>query len=282
MQRNAALALSVLNGVLGDHLHRTQNGLATRLELVGEVSRGAKVVVLAYGLMCTESVWTMESGDDYGALLARDFGYEPLYLRYNTGRPVGENGEELARALEELVRKSDPEEIVFIGFSMGGLVVRSACHFASTQALGWLGRVRRAFYLGTPHLGSPWERAGRALTRFLRAVPDPYTRLAADLGDLRGPGIKDLGDPCASYPLLPSIRHHLVAGYLDERFAELFGDALVPLASGTDGVCPDTSAPPPAHVKVLPKVAHLDLAHHPQVYEHIRAWCAEHEKENAS
>lgn len=270
MRRNAALALSVLNGVIGDHLHRTDNGLATRLELSGEVSRGAKVVVLAYGLMCTESVWTMESGDDYGALLARDFGYEPLYLRYNTGRGVGDNGEELSRALEELVAKSDPAEMVLIGFSMGGLVIRSACHFGNARGHRWVERVRRAFYLGTPHLGSPWERAGRALMRVLRAVPDPVTRLAADLGDLRSNGIKDLGDPCAGYPLLPSIRHHLVAGFLDERFAEVFGDALVPLSSGTDGVASDAK-----HVKVLPKVAHLDLAHHPLVYEHIRAWCAE-------
>jgi triacylglycerol lipase len=270
MQRNAALALSVLNGVLGDHLHRTENGLATPLSLAGEVSSGAKVVVLAYGLMCTESVWTMESGEDYGSLLARDFGYEALYLQYNTGRPVGDNGEALARALEELVETSDPEEIVFIGFSMGGLVVRSACHFGSERGHRWVERARRAFYLGTPHLGSPWERAGRTLLRVLRAVPDPYTRLAADLGELRSSGIKDLGDPCASYPLLPSIRHHFVAG---------FGDALVPLASGTDGACGDPSALPPEHVRVLPKVAHLELARHPQVYEHIRAWCAE---ENAS
>lgn len=261
MQRNAGLALGVLNGVLGDHLHRTTNGLATRLSLAGEVSRGAKVVVLAYGLMCSESVWTMESGDDYGSLLARDFGYEPLYLRYNTGRPVTGNGEELARALEELVEKSDPDEIVLIGFSMGGLVIRSACHFGNAQAHRWVGRVRRAFYLGTPHLGSPWERAGRALLRVLRAVPDPYARLAADLGDLRSSGIKDLGDPCASYPLLPSIRHHLVAGV---------GDVIVPVASGTDGGCGDRNE----RVKVLPKVGHLELAHSPQVYAHIRAWCA--------
>jgi pimeloyl-ACP methyl ester carboxylesterase len=280
MQKDAALALSVLNGVLGDHLHRTANGLATELSLVGEVTRGAKVVVLAYGLMCTEDVWAMESGDDYGSLLARDFGYEPLYLRYNTGRPVGENGEELSRLLEDLVARIDPREILFVGFSMGGLVIRSACHLGRAQAHRWVARVRRAFYLGTPHLGSPWERAGRVLTRVLRAVPDPYTRLAADLGDLRSRGIKDLGDACEAYPLLPSIRHHLVAGFLDERFAERFGDALVPLASGTDGACADPGARPPAHVKILPGVAHLELAHHPQVYEHIRAWCAE--EENAS
>lgn len=260
MQRNAALALSVLNGVVGDHLHRAGNGLATELSLVGDATRGAKVVVLAYGLMCTESVWTMDSGEDYGSLLARDVGFEPLYLRYNTGRPVGDNGEELARALEDLVAKNDPEEIVLVGFSMGGLVVRSACHFGNAHAHRWVERVRRAFYLGTPHLGSPWERAGRALVRVLRAVPNPYTRLVADVGDLRSSGIKDLGDTCASYPLLPSIRHHFVAGT---------GDGLVPLASGTDGACAASND----HVKIVSKVAHLDLARHPEVYEHLRAWC---------
>jgi len=277
MQRALGVAQSILNGVLGDHLERTGNGLALDMELIGanDLPKGSKIVVLVYGLMCTEDVWTMSDGSDYGTLLARDFGYVPLKVRYNSGRPVAENGKELARLLDELVTKSDVAEIALVGFSMGGLLVRSACHFGRANAQPWVDRVKRAFYLGTPHLGSPWERAGRVLTRVLRAVPDPYTRLAADLGDVRSRGIKDLGDPCHPYPLLPSIRHHLVAGFVDERLARAFGDALVPLASGTDGACDHPRALPPANVKILPRVSHLELARHEEVYAHIRAWCEE-------
>lgn len=281
MGERLELALAVLNGLVGDHLHRTGNELATTMGLAGERPEvmGPRVAVLVHGLMCTEGEWRMPDGSDYGSLLARDLGYTPLYVRYNSGRSVAENGEELARLLEELVAHDEAiEEVALLGFSMGGLLIRSACHHASTGGMRWLSLVRRAFYVGTPHLGSPWERAGRTFTRFMRLVPDPYTRLVADLGDLRSRGIKDLGDPCHPFPLLPSIQHHLVAGFLDARLATLFGDALVPLASGTNGVCADLAAIPPEHVKILPNVAHMTLAHSPDVYAHIRAWCEEAER----
>jgi pimeloyl-ACP methyl ester carboxylesterase len=267
--RNLEALLGVVNGAVGDYLHRTSNGLATPMEWV-RGRPGKRTVVLVHGLMCTEDVWTMPDGTDYGALLERDFGFSPLYVRYNTGRPIGDNGRELARLLEELVQAHPAiEELVLLGFSMGGLLIRSATHFA--REMRWLTLVQRAFYVGTPHLGSPWERLGRGLTRLLREIPDPYTRLAADLGDLRSTGIKDLGDRCHPYPLLPQIRHYLVAGSVsaNPQLSELLGDALVPVPSGCNG------ALPAEHVKVLPGIAHLTLARHPAVYAQLRAWCEE-------
>jgi hypothetical protein len=111
----------------------------------------------------------------------------------------------------------------------------------------------------------------------LRAIPDPYTRLLADLGDLRSTGIKDLGDPCHPYPLLPQIRHYLVAGCVstNPQLSALFGDAMVPLPSGTDGACPSFGVLPPDHVKVMPGIAHMTLAHHPAVYGQVHAWMEE-------
>jgi hypothetical protein len=176
--------------------------------------------------------------------------------------------------------------MVLLGFSMGGLVVRSACHAAFLAGHRWLSRVRRAIYVGAPHLGAPLERAGRLLTGVLAAIPDPYTQLIADLGDLRSQGIKDLGDgfarPEHPLPLLPGIRHYLAAGTLSEdpRLATLFGDALVPVPSGTDGAITRASwgALPPDHVKLFPRIGHIALAHHPEVYAQIRAWCAQEEE----
>ena len=54
--------------------------------------------------------------------------------------------------------------------------------------------MRRAIYVGTPHLGAPLERAGRTIAKVLRAIDDPYTRLVGELADLRSDGVKDLGD----------------------------------------------------------------------------------------
>src|SRR6185503_25567 len=150
-------SLAILNGVLGDHLARTSNGLATTLAFVHDgaplsLERQAfarvlpaatrKVAVLVHGLMCTEQIWKMRDGSDYGSLLERDLDVTPLYVRYNSGRAIAENGAALADLLETLVDvyPTAIEEIVPIGFSMGGLVVRSACHAAQKKGQRWLSR----------------------------------------------------------------------------------------------------------------------------------------------
>ena len=267
-------AVAILNGAVGDYLHGTGNGLAIEMTVARGVP-GPRVVVFLHGLMCTEEVWSFPDGSDYGALLERDLFVSPLYLRFNTGRRVAESGAELARLLEQLVeRHPEIREILLVGFSMGGLVVRRATHVASEAKMRWLPLVTRAFYVGTPHLGSPWERLGRGLVELLRGIGDPYTGLAAELADVRSGGIKDLGDPAHPFPLLPAIRHHFVAGLVEPRYiARLIGDALVPLASGTNGAVSDPDAVLPHHVKIMPGISHMTLAHHPDVYEQLRAWC---------
>lgn len=316
MGKKLELAIAILNGAVGDRLARTDNGLATAMTFItsgrelpmvrAEIERAhpgatSRIAVLVHGLMCTEDVWTLPDGTDYGSLLARDHGFTPLYLRYNSGLTIAENGAAFAKLLGRLAAEYPVpiEEIVPIGFSMGGLVVRSACHVASLAPAEhpWLPRVKRAIYVGTPHLGAPMERVGRVVSKLLRAVDDPYTQLAAELADLRSDGVKDLGDadirdedrarrepriglrdPRHPVPLLPQIQHYLVAGSLstDARLASVFGDSIVPLGSATDGECVDaaTFALPPGHVKIVSGLAHMTLPHHAAVYEHVRAWCA--------
>lgn len=308
------LSLAILNGLVGDHLVRTQNGLATELSFYDRgrplpATRDAlaralpapsrKVVILVHGLMCTESVFRMPDGEDYGSLLERDLGYTALRVRYNSGRAIVDNGALLATLVERLfeVYPAPLEELDFIGFSMGGLVVRAMCHTAHQSKMPALERVKRAVYVGTPHRGSPLERGGRALGSLLRRVPDPYARLAADLVDLRSDGVRDLGDadlreedrvksraaarlslrdPRHPVPLLASIEHSLVAGALwdDPRFALWFGDSLVPVPSATADLCADRASLSlsPDHVKILRGFSHTRLAHDREVYDAISAW----------
>jgi len=91
--------------------------------------------------------------------------------------------------------------------------------------------------------------------------------------------VGSLRDPEHPVPLLPGIQHYIVAGALstDARLAMIFGDALVPMGSGTNGLRtePGTIALPPRHVKVLAGTAHMTLAHDRRVYEQIREWCEE-------
>jgi triacylglycerol lipase len=308
-------SLAIVNGLLGDHLVRTRNTLATDLAWMHEgtplaMERAAlaraipaatsRVAIFAHGLMCTENVFAFPDGSDYGTLLARDLGITPLRIRYNSGRAIAENGAALAELCEALLEAYPVpiEEIVPVGFSMGGLVVRSACHAGKLANHRWISLVRRAIYLGTPHRGAPLERAGRMLVRVLRAVPDPYTRLIADISDLRSEGLRDLGgadlppeqrdqlppsgqlslcDPRHPVPLLPEIRHYLVAGALaaDPWLALWFGDALVPVSSATAGTCIDRASLVllPEHVKIFSAYSHMRLARDPGVYEQIRKWC---------
>jgi hypothetical protein len=297
--RTLEATLGILNGAIGDYLARTGNGLATEMKLLpAEGARTGKLVVLVHGMMCTETVFRMKDGEDYGSLLARDFGYSPVYVRYNTGLGLPENGVALSDLLEELL-KSWPvpvQELLLIGFSLGGLVVRSACHAAGLRGHGWLATVNRAIYIGTPHRGAPAERAGRVLSKLLRAAPDPVTRLLGELGDLRSAGIKDLGDAVLReqdraqrqqppglddirhpVPLLPQLRHYLIGGSLAGWLAPLFGDAIVPMSSSTDGHerVRGSLQLPPHNVRIMAGIPHMTLARHPHVYAAIRGWCEE-------
>lgn len=313
MHKKVEFALAVLNGLVGDYLARHGNGLATEMTCVHQgrpvplnpaalaaAYPGARpqVVVLVHGLMCTEDVWTFESGDDYGRLLERDASVTPVYVRYNSGLSISENGAQLARRLEALTAAFPVpiEKLILLGYSMGGLVIRSACHAASIEQAAWLSRVERCIYVGTPHLGAPLERVGRGAVRLLGQIDDPYTRLVAEIANLRSEGLKDLGDarlvrpepspsgsdvclddPRHPVPLLANMGHYLIAGsmWLDPRLAVYFGDALVPLTSATNGACTDAAsmALPPSHIRIVSGHGHTTLARSPEVYAHVREFC---------
>jgi hypothetical protein len=308
--------LGALNGVLGDYLHRTDNGLATSMALYAHNRplaldaaslRAAfprttgRLALWVHGLGVTEAVWAFPGApsDSYAARLEQELGFTPLTLRYNTGLHISENGAALSALLDTLVASFPVpiEELVLVGYSMGGLVVRSACHVAAEAKAPWLAHVRRAFYLAVPHLGAPLERLGQGVAHVLRAVPNAYTRLIADVLDLRSSGVKDLGfgnllsrdwegatreqllrNRRHPVPLLPGIRHHLVVGTLgqDEKhmLSLLFGDGMVRVASAAGRAAEGHPSPlfPQEDVAVVPGVDHVGLAHHPAVYPHLKRW----------
>jgi len=100
LEREAMIA--ALNGVLGDYLAEIGNPLAIEmrlrhgghpLELERQALRLAlpqatrKLVVLVHGSCRNDRQWTRQ-GHDHGAALARDLGFTPVYLHYNSGLQV--------------------------------------------------------------------------------------------------------------------------------------------------------------------------------------------------
>ncbi len=165
------MLLSVLNGVVGDHLAATDNPLAIpmrfrkdgdALELdsgpAGRTVAGTtgRVVVLVHGLCMSDLQWK-RGGHDHGKALEREHGFAPVYLHYNTGRHVSLNGRDVAQALESMFAawRVPVEELVLLGHSMGGLVIRSACHQGHLAGHRWTRATVQTDFLGIHTTGAP-------------------------------------------------------------------------------------------------------------------------------
>ena len=254
---------AALNGVLGDHLVATSNPLAIPMQfrqngealtLTKEALASAipnptgKVLVLIHGLCMNDRQWNMARADgtmhDHGAELQKDLGYTAVYLRYNTGLHVASNGKAFATALEALTAAwpVNVKELAVVAHSMGGLVMRSACHHANERAHTWPRHLKKIVFLGTPHQGAPLERGGHWIDIILGATP--YASPFAKLGKVRSTGITDLRygsvveDAYKDHPVLPlpaNVKCFAIAGTTGQQNGDLrdrlLGDGLVPLAS---------------------------------------------------
>jgi pimeloyl-ACP methyl ester carboxylesterase len=311
--RRGSAVIAALNGLIGDRLERMESDLhqPTSLRREGETvaldadslsaafpNATARLVVFLHGLMGTEYYWewgTRGPGDTYGERLASDLGCTALYLRYNSGLHISENGRSVAVLLEDLVEGWPVEvhEIALIGHSMGGLVSRSACYQASESGHRWTALVQHIVSLGTPHLGAPLEQGAHLASAALYALPE--TRMFAAFLRRRSAGIRDLRhgslvdedwrgrDPdalraaaCKEVPLLPGATHCFVSATITRSprhpLGRLLGDTLVLVPSAT-GQGRTRRIPfdaeyghhvSPAH--------HLALLNHPEVYERVRGW----------
>ena len=155
----------------------------------------AKLLVLVHGLCMNDWQWRSESAagpHDHGQLLAQELGYTPVYLHYNTGLHTSANGRQFAGLLEQLLRAwpQPVEELTLLAHSMGGLVARSACHYAEAAGQAWPAQLKRLVFLGTPHHGAPLERLGSWVDGVLGG--NVVTRPFAKIGQLRSAGITDL------------------------------------------------------------------------------------------
>jgi pimeloyl-ACP methyl ester carboxylesterase len=255
-----------------------------------------RLLVMVHGLSMNDREWTSHQ-HNHAEALARDCDFTPVYVLYNSGRHISTNGRELCEQLSGLVDAwpVPVDSITFIGFSMGGLVTRSAMHIAQQEGRAWLGRVNKAAYVGTPHHGAVLERGGYWLQKSF--TYSPYTAPLAALGRVRSAGITDLRhgnvqdrdwehhdehesdiDTRQPTPLVSGIRHYAIAATLSkrsgQRIGRLLGDGLVHPSSAT-GRHPKSEfdlAIPEAHTRIFYGVGHLAMLHDLRVMEQLAAW----------
>jgi len=310
-EREAVLA--VLNGVLGDHLEASGNpeAIPMRLRRAGQPLRlerealaqavahpDGRLLVLVHGLCMNDLQWNRQ-GHDHGAALERDLGMTALYLHYNSGRHISSNGRDFAETLEALVAAwpVPVDELAILGFSMGGLLARSAWHYGVAAGHAWPGKLRKLVFIATPHGGSPLERAGHWLDLTLGA--SRYTEPLARLGQGRSAGITDLrhaslldedwqgrdrfktDDPPSFLPLPEGVACYAMAATTGSREGDFkdrwLGDGLVPLASAL-GRHEDPARAlrfPEARQWIGCSMNHLDLLCRPEAYAILRLWLGE-------
>ena len=235
--------LPVLNGALGDQLASRYDPRAIRMSFrrgghdvavadLRLIEPQQKTVVFVHGLMGDEQIWQAGFGDAAGSRrcgprLAEELHLRSLYVRFNSGLHLSENGRELSRLLTELV-VAYPDaigELVLVGHSMGGLIIRSAGYYGSREGIKneelkiksetptssenedpflifnssfliqkapWLAHLRSVFLIGTPNDGSWLEQNSHFTARLLARINLFPTRFLSKALNQRSNGIKDL------------------------------------------------------------------------------------------
>ena len=308
---------AILNGLYGDYLHKKQNPLNLKMafRFGGDtlpmkktaMARAfphatGKICIFVHGLMCTEDSWNIGAtkfyGDprvNFGSRLKADLEYTSLFVRYNTGRHISENGRAFSQLLSRLMDSypADIQEIVLVGHSMGGLVSRSAAHYGNAENASWTEKLKHIFCIGSPNLGAPLEKAVNMMGSLLSAFATPGTQAPAQVLKSRSDGIKDLRfgytiddewmdqNPDAffenhrqSLPPVKGVGYYFVAATIttnpNHPLGILIGDIMVRVPSASGHTADPEKRIPFRSGLVFSGMNHLHMANHPDVYNLIR------------
>lgn len=304
---------AALNGLYGNHLAARGNALALdmcfrwqgrEVELSRQAMQHAypnatpRIAIFTHGLSRSEHIWTTGAeryyGDadvSFGSRLQQDLGFTPLYVLYNSGHHISENGEALANLIEQLLQvyPCPVEEVILVGHSMGGLVSRSAAHYAREASLGWSQRLKHVVCLGSPHLGAPLEKGVHWLSALLRSFPTAGTEVPAALLNARSAGIKDLRygytvheewqgrdpddghhDERMDIAPVDGVAYYYLAATITRDAAHpagvILGDVLVRLPSALGCTTDPARRIPFRSGKIFGGMHHFSLVNHPDVY----------------
>ncbi|WP_299074099.1 hypothetical protein [uncultured Paraglaciecola sp.] len=296
--------LSAVNGVLGDYLESSDNSLAIKMQFrvngqtldrsqlsaIVERSRG-QLLIMVHGLCMNDLQWNYK-GQDHGAQLAKSLGMDVLYLHYNTGRHISDNGKDFAELLESLTTFSDkPLQLNIVAHSMGGLVSRSAYQVAQSTGYNWPDSLKKIMFLGTPHHGAALEKTGNYLDLILGS--HFYTAPLSSLIKIRSAGITDLrygyiqesdwldkdrfeftADQRSPVPLPEGVQCYAIATSTGKTTQHLLGDGLVSIDSalGKHKNAELDLGFPESRQWTSANINHLQMLGDQQVYQKLLTW----------
>jgi pimeloyl-ACP methyl ester carboxylesterase len=258
---------------------------SSALRFVVPYQAGKAPVVFVHGLFGNPGNWSAAIGKLSDDPAVRDQ-FQLLTFRYESLRPIADSGLRLSEALNEARRSVDPQardrsfdQVVLVGHSLGGLVVKAASQ-AADRALFALdsqsgpserlaARVSRVVFIATPHRGSPVDQgaarcAGVWLARTVGALSQGDGDCASSVAQLTWDN-----------PLLLELERARRASSLP--FHSIIAAAGDPLADGaTDGLVPVASARlGGARSEMVVRAGHMCIQHSDVIGE-IRRILIEH------
>lgn len=311
--QNEALR-ATLNGVIGDYLAHTHNPLQIQMQLRYKGKRvelepsfiksmypktTGKLLLMIHGSSMNDLQWH-HNNHNHGEAIALELNATPIYLYYNSGKHISSNGKELAGLLEELLRQWPTafKELLIISHSMGGLLARSAMYYGQEKNYLWPNTLSKLIFLGTPHHGSPIEKAGNYVDMILEKIP--YTEPLAPLGKIRSAGVTDLrfgnirdedwagadrferrGDRRNHVSLPQHTKCYAIAASKGKtrklKFTKIKGDGLVTVKSAL-GMHKNPAKDlnfKVENTRIIYKSAHIDLLSNLEVYRQLQDWLSE-------
>ena len=165
-----------------------------------------KVVIFVHGLTNLENVWDYPPDDgttssivshyidvfldsaapvinqNYGTKLQKEHGFTPFFLRYNSGLSLEKNGRNFSTLISKLISTYPIkiEEIILVGYGMGGQVISHAQHAADKSNAAWLNALSRCLYLGNIYESSMLSMVLKLGSILLRQMPFYYNHQVAD------------------------------------------------------------------------------------------------------
>lgn len=304
--------VAAVNGLIGDELRMVDDPQAITMAVranggdipvspwpIGETFRGASshIAIFLHGLCENDEAWKLgdkDGGSVYARRLKAETDATPVFIRYNTGLRVSENGKHLDLLIRQLI-DSWPvpvTRITLVGHSMGGLVVRAATNYATSSGQTWQQMVRDVVCLGTPHAGAALEKVAHMGSRVLHFFPE--TRPFSAILNTRSAGILDLRhgyitqeewegqdltrlwglDRIAAAPL-PHAEYHFVIATLGASkrhpLSAVLGDVLVHFSSAS-GIGRRGAIVEGARLEYLPSTHHFALLNNPQIADWLVQW----------
>lgn len=312
--RKKETMLAVLNGVVGDYLIENKNPLAIPMQLryqgetialdADSISKrypqiNGKILLMVHGLCMDDLQWNYNE-HNHGELLAQELGMTPIYLQYNGGLHISENGKNFNIILEELLDTWPVaiEELTIVAHSMGGLVSRSAFHYGKKEKKNWTKHLKKIVFLGTPHNGAPLERIGNYIDHIFEVISyvKPFTRLSkmrsSGITDLRfgnlleedWKGLDRFKNPAKGrkHIALPkNVSSYAIAACIgkeeDTLKAKIIGDGLVQVKSalGQHKNSNKTLDFKESNTYITYETSHMELLSNMKVYDRLKTWLLE-------